>query len=80
VLPDGTVLNGPTDLKRWLVEHIDQFSQCLGEKLMTYATGRAMNFAEKREIRAIVKRNRTQGGGFRDLLLDLIESETFRTP
>jgi hypothetical protein len=80
VLPDGTVLEGPVDLKRWLVEHIDQFSQCVGEKLMTYATGRGLNFAKKREIRTIVKRNHNEGGGFRDLLLALIESKTFQTP
>jgi hypothetical protein len=80
VLPDGTVLEGPVDLKRWLVEHIDQFSQCVGEKLMTYATGRGLNFAEKREIRTIVQRNHNEGGGFRDLLLALIESKTFQTP
>jgi hypothetical protein len=80
VLPDGTVLEGPVDLKRWLVEHIDQFSQCVGEKLMTYATGRVLNFAEKREIRAIVQRNHSEGGGFKDLLVSLIESKTFRVP
>ncbi len=80
VLPDGTVIRGPVDLKAWLVAHIDQFSQCVAEKLLTYGTGRPLNFAEKREVRDLVKRNHEAGNGFRDLLLALVESETFRTP
>ena len=46
---------------------------------MVYATGRVPNYAEKREIEIIVKKNRGNTNGFRDLVLALIESETFRT-
>ena len=46
---------------------------------MTYATGRVPNYAENREIEEIVKKNRENDDGFRDLVLALIESETFRT-
>ena len=46
---------------------------------MTYATGRLPNYAEKREIEEIVKENSKNRNGFRDLVLALIESETFRT-
>lgn len=79
VLPDGTEIKNAIEFKSWLVENIDLFSQCLAEKLMIYATGRVPNYAESREIEGIVKRNHENGNGFRDLLLALIESETFRT-
>ena len=36
-LPDGTPIKDITDFKAWLVANIDHFSQCLSEKLMTYA-------------------------------------------
>jgi len=75
VLPDGTRVGDAVELKRWLVANIDIFSATFGEKLLTYATGRVPNFAEKREIRAIVAEKR----GARDLMLALIGSETFRT-
>ena len=68
-----------TDFKAWLVEHIDLFSTCLSEKLMTYATGRVPNHAERHEIKKIVKDNHAHGNGFQDLFLALITSETFRT-
>ncbi|MEZ5394466.1 MAG: DUF1588 domain-containing protein [Bryobacterales bacterium] len=57
-LPDGTPAQDVTDLKRWLVGHIDYFSTCFSEKLMTYATGRVPNFAEQKELEAIVRANR----------------------
>lgn len=78
-LPDGTVVKSPVQFKAWLVANIDLFSTCLAEKLMTYATGRVPNYAEKREIEKLVRANREAGKGFQDLVLDLIDSRTFRT-
>ncbi|MGK0241011.1 MAG: hypothetical protein ACI92G_004502, partial [Candidatus Pelagisphaera sp.] len=63
-LPDGTVIHDVTDFKAWLVDNIDLFSQCLSEKLLTYATGRVPNYAEKKEIETIVLENHKNGNGF----------------
>jgi hypothetical protein len=79
ILADGTKIQDVVDLKRWLVANIDPFSQCVAEKLMTYATGRVPNYAERKELADIVRANRESAGGFRDLVLALIESKTFRT-
>lgn len=78
-LPDGTEIHDVVDFKLWLVQNIDQFSECLATKLMSYATGRVPNYSERKEIAAIVEANHQTGNGFRDLVLALIESETFRT-
>ena len=78
VLADGTKIQDVVDLKRWLVANIDPFSLCVAEKLMTYATGRVPNYAERKELADIVRTNRESAGGFRDLVLALIESRTFR--
>lgn len=78
-LPDGTKIQDIVEFKKWLVANVDIFSQCLAEKLMTYATGRVLNYSERRTIEAIVIENRQNGNGFRDLMLALIDSEVFRT-
>ena len=78
-LPDGTAINNVVDFKAWLVKNVDLFSRCLAEKLMTYATGRVPNYSERKEIAAIVETNQEAKNGFRDLVLALIDSETFRT-
>ena len=79
VLADGTKIRDVVDLKQWMVANIDQFSQCVAEKLMTYATGRALNYAERNELAEIVRANGESASGFRDLVLALIQSRTFRT-
>ena len=77
-LPDGTRLKDVTDLKRHLVENIDIFSRCLTEKLLTYATGRPMNHGDRKVIDKIVTNVRQQGNGFADLIVAVVQSESFR--
>lgn len=79
VLHDGTRVADAVGLKKWLVANIDMVAANYGEKLLTYATGRVPNYAERREIRGLVADVRRKGGGTRDLTLALIGSETFRT-
>ena len=78
-LPDGTSIADIVDLKRWVTNNVDQFSQCLSEKLITYATGREPNYVERKEIATIVAQNHSAGNGFQDLILALVLSDTFRT-
>lgn len=78
-LPDGTKIKDIVEFKAWLVDNIDLFSQCLADKLMTYATGRVLNYSERKEIEGIVALNTIDGNGFRDLVLSLVDSKTFRT-
>jgi len=79
VLPDGTKIRDVVDFKRWLTKNVDLFSRCLAEKLMVYATGRELNYAERHEIKLIVDANKKKGNGFRDLMLALIASRSFGT-
>ena len=78
-LPDGTVVSGPVELKAWLVDNIDLFAACLAEKLATFATGRVPNYAERHELRTLARAACEPGRGFQDLVLDLIDSRTFRS-
>jgi hypothetical protein len=77
-LPGGTKLNDVTDLKKWLVDHPEYFTNCIANKLLTYATGRPLNFRERKLVEAIAANNIQQGNHFQDLLLDLIDSEIFK--
>lgn len=79
VMPDGTSLDSVTDLKAYVVDHIDDFGRCLAEKLMTYATGRQLSYADRHEIAGIVQQHLTAGDGFQDLLVALVLSKAFGT-
>jgi mono/diheme cytochrome c family protein len=77
-LTDGTVLNDVTDLKQYLRADIAPFAECISEKLLTYATGRTMNYSDHKLIRKTVQEVRQKEGGFQDLLIALVNSESFR--
>lgn len=79
VMPDGTPLDSVIDLKAYVADHIDDFARCLAEKLMTYATGRRLSYADRHEIAGVAQRHSTDGGGFQDLLVALVLSEAFGT-
>ena len=77
-LPDGTKLKDVTDLKTWLVANPHHFTNCLSQKLLEYATGRHLNYRERKIVSEICDKNLKAKQGFQDLLLDLIDSEVFR--
>ena len=54
-LADGTVVNGPQALRRALQARSDVFVTVLAEKLLTYASGRAMRPQDMPAVRAIVR-------------------------
>ncbi|MGY8643807.1 MAG: DUF1592 domain-containing protein [Verrucomicrobiales bacterium] len=78
-LHDGTKLRDVTDLKRYLVENIDVFGNCLAKKLLIYATGRDLGFGDRQEVESIVKAVREEGNGFQDLIVALVLGEAFRS-
>ena len=79
ILADGTRLEDVTDLKRYILERIDVFSRCLTEKLMVYGTGRPLSYGDGRVADEIVALTAEQGNGFRDLVVNVVQSEAFHT-
>lgn len=79
VMPDGTPLRDVVDLKKYVVAHIDQFGGCLAEKLFVYGTGRVPDYAERKKLHAAAGKVLANKGGFRDLLLSVLETDAFRS-
>jgi hypothetical protein len=76
-LPDGQPLNGPEDIKAYLLANRDLFTNCLTTKLFEYSTGREASLGDQREIRKIVEKEPAEGYGFTDLIVELALSEAF---
>jgi hypothetical protein len=77
-LPGGTALSDVRDLKKWLAENPEPFARCLCEKLLTYATGRTLNYRERSVIAGVVTRQRDEDLKFADLVVELVDSDIFR--
>jgi hypothetical protein len=78
VLPDGTKISGPDDLRRALASNPGQFVQTLTEKLMTYATGRAVSYRDMPTIRGIVRDTAKDNYRFSSIVMHIINSDQFQ--
>ena len=76
-MPDGTPVNGPDQLRKALVAQSDQFVQTLTQKLLTYGTGRTMEWNDMPTIRGIVRSAAGDNYRFQTLLMGIIRSPQF---
>jgi len=77
-LPDGTVLEGPDDLRKALLGRSGQFVQTLTEKLMEYGLGRPLEFTDMPTARAISRGVAKDDYRFASLILAIVESDQFQ--
>ncbi|MGE9268215.1 MAG: DUF1592 domain-containing protein [Verrucomicrobiales bacterium] len=78
-LVTGEKFNSVKELKQILADkRKDDFYRCLAEKLITYATGRGVDYYDAVTMDLIVKQLKTKGSGLQDLVLAVIESAPFQ--
>jgi mono/diheme cytochrome c family protein len=75
---DGTKLDGPASLRRALLDRSDMFVSVSTEKLMTYATGRAVTPYDMPAIRKIIRDSANTNFRLSSLVLGVVKSEPFQ--
>lgn len=78
VLPDGKSFNGPKELKEILKSKKELFSRCLGEKMLTYALGRGLEYYDKCAVDKILAALDRDNYRFSTLVVEVIKSEPFQ--
>lgn len=78
VLPDGTVIKGPDDLRRALAAQPDAFVQSLTQKLMAYAVGRPIDYRDMPVVRRIAHEAARDDYRFSSIVLQIVSSDAFR--
>jgi hypothetical protein len=78
-LSSGSTFSGVSDFKRLLNADQDRVARCINEKLLIFATGREMSFADRSEIDKVVAESKAKGHGMRDLIHAVVQSEIFRS-
>jgi hypothetical protein len=78
VLPDGTKITGPDDLRRALVARPEQFVQTVTEQLMSYALGRHVDYADMPVVRRIVRNAANENYNFASIVSQVVASDAFR--
>lgn len=76
-LPDGRRFNGIREFKQLLLEDPDQITRNIVERLVVYATGAGINFADRDAIEQIVAATKAKGDGLRTLIHQVVQSPIF---
>lgn len=77
-LPSGPAFDDVIGLRKVLLNRRNQFVRCLTEKMLIYALGRELSFADRRTVDNIIQDLNERGGGLRDLVELIVASDAFR--
>lgn len=76
-LYNGAKIDGPAALDKMLASKPDVFTGVMAEKLLTYALGRGVTYADMPAVRGIVSQAREHNYRFSSLVLAIAESTPF---
>jgi hypothetical protein len=79
LLPTGVAVKNAGDLIRVLrTDNADKFARCLTEKILTYATGRGMEYFDKCAVDKICARVQQNDFKFATLMVEVVSSDPFQ--
>ena len=78
VLPDGTPVENPSDLRTALLARPEQFTQTFVEGLLVYATGDTLEYHDMPTVRQIVREAAADDYRFSTIVASVIDSDQFR--
>jgi hypothetical protein len=77
-LVDGTKLQSVNDLRSALLSRKEMFVSTATQKLLTYATGRTVQYYDMPTVRSIVRRAAANDYKFSSLVLGIVQSDPFQ--
>jgi hypothetical protein len=75
---DGTMIDGPVALRKWLTGYSPQFVRVATEKLLTYALGRGVEYQDMPLVRAIARDASQSNARFSALVMGVVTSAPFQ--
>ncbi|HTA70100.1 MAG TPA: DUF1592 domain-containing protein, partial [Bryobacteraceae bacterium] len=78
VLPNGTKIDGPVELRRELASHSDAFVESLTERLLMYAVNRRLEYFDMPQVRRIARDAKKDNYTFASLVMGIVDTDAFR--
>lgn len=78
VLPDGTAVNGPIQLREALLKRPDIFVGAVTENLMIYALGRGLEPVDMPVVRGVVRNAAQNDYRFTSIIMGIVQSAPFQ--
>ena len=77
-LPDGTSFDGPSELRRAILQRPEEFIKTFTRKLLTYAVGRGLESTDEPTVRRIVNQAARDTYRFSAIIAGIATSDPFR--
>lgn len=78
VLPSGQKINGASELKKVLLDRKDDFVRNVAEQMLSYASGRKMDYHDEATLREIVTAMQEKDNRFGAMIQAIVASPTFQ--
>ena len=78
VLPSGTKINGPVELRQELASHPEAFVESMTERLLMYAVNRRLEYFDMPQVRKIARDAKKDNYTFAALVEGIVNSDAFR--
>jgi hypothetical protein len=78
VMPSGTKINGPVELRQELASHPEVFIESVTEKLFMYGVNRRLEYFDMPQVRRIVREAKKDNYTFASLVLGIVNTDAFR--
>ena len=78
IMPNGSLVDGPKELREALLARPELFARSLAQKLMTYALGRTVEAEDMPTVRHVVRDAADENYRFSALVMNIINSDLFR--
>jgi len=79
LLPDGSKIAGPEELRKALLARPEQFVQTFVEKLLAYSLGRSTEWYDMPAVRQVVRQSAADDYRFSAVVLAIVQSAPFTT-
>jgi hypothetical protein len=76
--PDGTKFTNPAEFRKALLSHKEDFVRTLTSKMLTYATGRGVEYYDMPAVRSIVREAAQGDDRWSSLILAIAKSTPFQ--
>jgi len=71
-------LEGADELRRLLLDLLDDFRRCISEKMLTFALGRGLEYYDACAVERIVNRLKRDDDRFAVVVEEIVKSPAFR--
>lgn len=78
-MPDGREINGVPGLQEALLAKEDLFLTAMAKRVLSYALGRELGFADQTLVEEIVRRNKAEKYTLRSMVQHVVLSDSFQT-